>query len=57
MVVFKFGWDIPDFTFKSKISIIAEGVDSLAVPAVVGKNNDGFRGPGTGMPLPMGLLI
>ena len=57
MVGLRYGWEIPDFTFRSRMSIIADGVDSLAVPAVVGMKSDGFSGPGTALASPMGLLI
>ena len=45
---------MPVFACMSTRSKIATPVVSLPVPAVVGIANNGFSGPGTGTPLPIG---
>ena len=50
-------WDTPALTFWSTTWVTATAVVSLPVPAVVGTASSGRSGPGTGTPLPTGLLM
>jgi hypothetical protein len=56
MVGLKKGWEIPVFTFMSRISRTETGVVSLPVPDVVGRTSKGLSGPGTGLAWPIGLF-
>ena len=49
-------WEMPVFTCRSRKSMTMTVVVSLPVPAVVGRAINGFSGPGTGVPLPMGAF-
>ncbi len=49
--------DTPAFTFWSTTWVTATAVVSLPVPEVVGTAIRGRTGPGTGTPLPTGLLM
>ena len=49
-------WAIPVFAPISLKSKIATPVVSLPVPIVVGTATNGFRSPGTGVPLPIGAF-
>jgi hypothetical protein len=49
--------ETPAFTFWSTMCVTATAVVSLPVPAVVGTAISGRTGPGTGTPLPTGLLM
>ncbi len=50
-------WETPAFTCWSTTWATATAVVSLPVPAVVGTAISGLSGPGTGVPLPTGLLM
>ena len=55
-VGFRYLWAIPVFAFFWTKSKMATPVVSLPVPAVVGIAINGFKGPGTGLPSPIGAL-
>ena len=52
----KYLWAIPDLAFILIRSKMATPVVSLPVPPVVGIATRGYRGPGTGVPDPIGAF-